>query len=140
MIREADAKCERVHYHGKVQYSEALQIMNNSDYIVALYYPYMSNHVYASPNKSYESLFLGTPIITSEGTLVGDKVLANNTGYVVDDTLAGLRSAFENWETKEYKDEYYCKCVNCRNLWRTAYADYRINKLENEYINTMRNL
>ena len=106
MIQEASKKSERVHYHGKLQYTEALKIMNDSDFIVALYYPYMSNHVYAAPNKSYEALFLATPIITSQGTLVGDKVLKSNTGYVVDDTLEGLRSMFDDVYTEDFKKEY----------------------------------
>ena len=46
MIQNAAAKCERIHYHGKVQYSEALEIMNNSDFycciVLSLYVkPYL---------------------------------------------------------------------------------------------------
>lgn len=140
MIQNAATKCERVHYHGKVQYSEALKIMNNSDFIVALYYPYSSNHVYASPNKSYESLFLSTPIITSKGTLVGDKVAHMNTGYIVDDTLEGLHNLFANVETEKFKCEYLVKCNNCAAQWKNVYADYKNKTLEGEYINYMRDL
>lgn len=140
MIQNAATKCERVHYHGKVQYSEALKIMNNSDFIVALYYPYSSNHVYASPNKSYESLFLSTPIITSKGTLVGDKVAHMNTGYIVDDTLEGLHNLFANVETEEFKCEYLVKSNNCAAQWKNVYADYKNKTLEGEYINYMRDL
>lgn len=140
MIQNAAAKCDRVHYHGKVQYSEALEIMNNSDFIVALYYPYSSNHVYASPNKSYEALFLSTPIITSKGTLVGDKVAQTNTGYIVDDTLEGLHNLFANVETEDFKRDYLVKCNNCAAQWKNVYADYKNKTLEGEYINYMRDL
>lgn len=140
MIKNAANKCERIKYHGKVQYAEALRIMNESDYIVALYYPYSSNHVYASPNKSYEALFLSTPIITSKGTLVGDKVVASNTGYVVDDTLQNLKEIFENFGCDSYKEEYYKKCLNCQTLWESTYAHYKSQSLERGYLNTLMSL
>lgn len=140
MIKEAASRCDRIIYHGKVQYTKALEIMNESDYIVALYYPYMSNHVYASPNKSYEALFLSTPIITSQGTLVGDKVIESDTGYVVDDTLEGLKSAFDNFTTVEYQEDYYKKCSHCNDLWKKVYANYKTDVLEGEFINLVKEL
>ena len=135
MIKSASVKCERIHYHGKVQYDEALGIMNNSDFIVALYYPYSSNHVYASPNKSYEALFLATPIITSNGTLVGDKVVQTDTGYIVDDTLESLFDLFNTFGTEEFNNIYNRKSVNCKQLWDTVYSGYKDSVLKGQYIN-----
>lgn len=140
MIKTASSKCDRIHYHGKIQYDEALNIMNKSDFIVALYYPYSSNHVYASPNKSYESLFLKTPIITSEGTLVGDKVIQSNTGYVVDDTFGGLYHLFDNVNSLEFRHDYRIKEKKCANLWEEVYATYKTKKLEGEYLNMINDL
>lgn len=37
------------------------------------------------PNKFYEALFLAKPIITTNGTLVGDKVESIKSGYVIDE-------------------------------------------------------
>lgn len=134
MIKEAENKCERIHYHGKVQYSEALRIMNESDFIVALYYPYSSNHIYASPNKSYEALFLSTPVITSKGTLIGEKITWNNTGYVINDTMEGLRQLFTNIRQESFKQDYDQKCHNCALLWKCYYADYKEKVLEGKYL------
>lgn len=135
MIRTSSSNCERIRYHGKVQYNEALKIMNDSDFIVALYYPYSSNHVYAAPNKSYEALFLSTPIITSKDTLVGDIVLQTNTGYIVDDTFEGLRNLFVDIETIEFKENYRTKCKKCANRWNKVYLNYREQVLEGKYLN-----
>lgn len=140
MIKSAATRCDRVRYHGKVQYNEALNIMNNSDFIVALYYPYSSNHVYASPNKSYEALFLSTPIITSKGTLVGETVVHTNTGYVVDDTLEGLCNLFVDVETTEFRQEYQIKCLNCAARWNEVYSDYKGKMLEGAYLYMVCNL
>lgn len=140
MIKEAAAKCERVHYHGKVQYSKALEIMNGSDFIVALYYPYSSNHVYASPNKSYEALFLSTPIITSKGTLVGYKVAETNTGYVVDDTFEELHNLFSDIDTDNFKKDYSEKSSNCSILWKKVYAKYKTSVLEGKYLEMVKEM
>ena len=140
VITSAANQSKRIHYHGRVQYSEALQIMNNSDFIVALYYPYGSNHVYASPNKSYESLFLATPIITSKGTLVGEKVEKTNTGYVIDDTFESLHGLFDNVDTDAFRQDYLTKCDNCEALWEKVYANYKVNVLEGCYLKMLRNI
>ncbi len=140
LILESASKCNRIHYYGKVQYDEALSIMNNSDFIVALYYPYFSNHIYASPNKSYESLFLATPIITSEGTLVGDKVVQSNTGYIVNDTLEGLRSLFDNFDSIDFKQGYISKCKNCESLWNKAYSNYLNTTLIEKYLGLVKSI
>lgn len=140
MVKEAASACSRIHYHGKVQYTRALEIMNNSDFIVALYYPYSSNHIYASPNKSYEALFLSTPIITSKGTLVGDKVVQSDTGYVVDDTLEGLHRLFSNVESDDFKKDYQNKCLNCSKQWNKVYANYKTKVLEGEYLEIIHRL
>ena len=140
MIKSASLKCERIKYHGKVQYDEALKIMNRSDFIIALYYPYSSNHVYASPNKSYESLFLSTPIITSKGTLVGDTVERTNTGYVVDDTFEGLCDLFRDVESIDFKQGYQIKCGNCSARWKEFYSVYKESVLEGTYFDMVRKL
>lgn len=140
LVASAAEDCDRVHYHGKVQYDEALSIMNNSDFIVALYYPYSSNHIYASPNKSYEALFLSTPIITSADTLVGDIVTKNNTGYVVDDTYEGLHNLFNDVDTIDFKQLYQLKCANCEMRWKEVFSNYKSKILQGHYLDIIQSL
>lgn len=139
-VKSASDKCERICYHGKVQYIDALNIMNKSDFIIALYYPYSSNHMYASPNKSYEALFLSTPIITSMGTLVGEIVTQTNTGYVVDDTFLGLQNFFNDVETIEFKKDYELKCCNCATRWSGVYSNYKEQVLKKKYFEMLKRL
>ena len=127
-------KNPRIHYHGKVNYSKALEIMNNSDFIVALYYLIEPTHKYASPNKYYESLYLAKPIITSNGTLVGNNVQENNTGYVVGDTIEELRALFDNISTEDFIMDYAKKQNNCKRLWEESYSSYFENVLKKEYL------
>lgn len=140
IVSEYAKKCDRIHYYGKVQYNKALEIMKNSDFIVALYYLLAPTHKYASPNKFHESLFLGTPIITSKNTLVGDRVDEANTGYTVEDTKEAFLSIFEHWGESEFMVAYKQKVENCQKLWNSVYVTYKEVVLEGAYINAMKKL
>lgn len=73
----------RIMFHGKVPYSEALRIENEADVMFGLYRPEIANHKMAAPNKYYESLMLGTPLIAIEGTSVAYWVEEGRTGAVL---------------------------------------------------------
>lgn len=140
LVKEYVDKCDRIVYHGKVIYSQGLEIMNNSDFIVAIYYSWRPRHKYASPNKFYESLCLGKPIITSKNTLVGYQVESENTGYVVDDNPESFKTLFESTVDSVFFNEYKIKAKNCRNLWEGKYSKYFNDKLKIDYIELIHNL
>lgn len=140
LVEEFSQKCSRIHYYGKVSYEKALQIMNNSHFIIALYYLINPLHKYASPNKFYESLYLEKPIITSSNTLVGDRVKESNTGYVVDDDYHSLKSIFNDLNTKEFAIRYKQLSENCSYLWRKKYNSYFEKVLKQEYVGIINEL
>lgn len=85
------AKCSsNVRYFGKVKYTDGLRIMYNSDAIYAAYSKTNPNHFYAAPNKYYEAMFVGKPIITTKGINVAEKVVKNQIGFEVDETYFDL--------------------------------------------------
>lgn len=132
-INECASKCNRIKYHGKVKYEEALEIMSESDFIVAIYKPSFTPYVYASPNKFYESLYLGKPIISSKGTIVGDQIKQHNTGYLLEEGEDSLDSLFYNLDNS-FVEEYKTKANNCRNLWDSKYRTYYDDVHKGEYI------
>lgn len=73
----------RIVFHGKVPYCEALKIESRADVMFGLYNPEIANHKMAAPNKYYESLMLGTPLIAIEGTSVAYWVEEGRTGAVL---------------------------------------------------------
>ena len=102
-IEEYSRKYENIHYYGKVPYDEAIKIMRSVDLIYAMYYTNNRNHVFAAPNKFYEAIFLQKPIITTEGTLVGDKVRGVNSGYVIDEGEENLKKLLSLITTDDIK-------------------------------------
>ncbi len=137
-VRECARRCERIVYHGKVDYRTALTLMGNADFIMALYY--VSNapaHKYAAPNKYYESLFLRTPIITNVGTIMSKIVARYDTGYIIGESLSDLSELLFSIYKNGLNEEYYDKVSCCARLWETKYDNYIKDKLECEYLQVL---
>ena len=126
-LKQAAKGCPRIKYYGKVDYGRALQMENDADFIVAMYYLKAKVHEYASPNKYYESLYLGKPVITTKGTLVGSNVEKNDTGYAIGETVEDLKELFTNISSAGFLKDYQKKVTNCERLWNECYKDYYKN-------------
>ena len=68
---------------GRIPYEEVLEHSRQADVLFALYDPIVKNHRYSSPNKLFEAMMLGKPIIVSDGTGMSDIVTKVGNGLVV---------------------------------------------------------
>lgn len=84
LVNKIKANSKNMKFYGKVSYDDGLAISNIGDLMVAMYDPKVANHKYSAPNKFYEALFLGKPIIVANGTGVDSLVRKYNVGYTVD--------------------------------------------------------
>jgi len=127
---DVSTQYKNINFLGSVSYKTALRIMSESDLIYAMYEKSNQNHIYAAPNKYYEGLALGTPIITTIGTLVGEKTLKSNTGYVIDESYDELDSII-----KKFDHEEHCKkSENARSLWKNKYCNSLYRYLNDNYL------
>lgn len=117
-------------YLGTVPYDKSLEIMSNSDIIYACYETTNPNHVLAAPNKYYEGLYLGKPIITTEGTIVGDKTKKYNTGYVIKERYEDLKELIQSINYNDLKK----KGINAERLWNEKYRFYVADFLTKTYL------
>ncbi len=124
------SRLSNLDYKGRVSYSDALKIMSASDMIYAMYERVNPNHILAAPNKYYEGLALGTPIITTVGTLVGNKVEEFDTGYCIDEKYGSLDSLITSFSSAENLK----KGENASALWRNTYKNYVDNFLTDKYL------
>lgn len=120
---------ENVRYFGKVDMKKGLQMSKAADIIYAMYCKTNANNIYAAPNKYYEALFLEKPIITTKGTILENKVLKNDIGYVIEEDIEELRHLINNLERNDIK----MKSINAGNLWRESYSSYIANFFEHQY-------
>lgn len=72
-----------VRWHGRVPYEQALRLSQAADVLLATYDPAIPNHRYASPNKVFEGMMLGKPVIVAEGTHMDRLVTSASCGLVV---------------------------------------------------------
>jgi hypothetical protein len=77
-------KHPQVTYHGVVHQSAAAQIAKQCDYILCLYEPNITNNIYASPNKIYDGIQAGVPVIINQEVLVSAFVRTERLGYVLE--------------------------------------------------------
>ncbi|MBM3143768.1 MAG: glycosyltransferase family 4 protein [Chloroflexi bacterium] len=83
-------------WHGRIPYQQALALTNAADAVLALYEPALPNHRYASPNKMFEAMMLGKPVIVAANTNIDRIVSQENCGLVVTyGDLAELGQALE---------------------------------------------
>lgn len=105
--------CPHIKFYGKVPYTNGLRIMYNSDIIYAMYSKKNPNHLFAAPNKYYEAMFVGKPIITTKGIITADKVEKSGFGYSIDETLESLLNLLASVSQEEIKS----KAARASALW-----------------------
>lgn len=120
---------ENVRYFGRVSMEEGMNMENAADIIYAMYCKTNPNNVYAAPNKYYEALLLGKPLITTKGTIVEKKVNDNNIGWTVEEDIEGLRRLVNNLKKEEIKE----KGKNALNLWNSTFKDYLQHFFDDTY-------
>lgn len=111
-----------VEFMGRVDYNTALQLEAGALAIIAFYDPSLGgNNLYAAPNKLFEALMLGKPLITSDGTLLADIVKSEGIGYVVpfaDEVALSKTLMYINHNPLEAKQ----KGQRARYLYDTKYS------------------
>lgn len=118
LVKEYAAKYPNIIYYGKIPYEQTLQIEMRCDVMVALYEVGNNrNHHFAAPNKFYESLMLGKPVVMIKGSGMSDIIREKNLGEVIEFSKDSLRKAIyalKNTDSSEkiarrkkiYKDNY----------------------------------
>lgn len=133
--KELEEKCSKlqskglIKYYGRVDYRTGLNIQYNADMVYAMYCKVTNNHIYAAPNKYYEAMFLGKPLLTTSGIIIGDKVTKLQTGYAVEENINDFINFINSLDRIDMKN----RGVNARKLWEQEYVNYTRRFLENEY-------
>lgn len=84
MAEENSRKFENFKFLGTIPYNKVLKIEAESKTIAAIYNPCIRNHKLCAPNKFYEALALGKPLIVCKGTGIDKIVARNDIGIVID--------------------------------------------------------
>lgn len=82
-IAERVRSMPNVTYYGRVAYDQALALSQAADVLFATYDPAIPNHRYSSPNKVFEAMMLGKPIIVAHDTNMDRMIAAADAGVIV---------------------------------------------------------
>ncbi|OFL66860.1 hypothetical protein HMPREF2758_06875 [Facklamia sp. HMSC062C11] len=75
---------DNVYFYGKLPYEEVLKLEASCDVLTAIYDNSIKNHKYAAPNKFYEGLLLGKPIIMARNTGMDNYIASFGNGWIID--------------------------------------------------------
>ena len=118
-FKETSAKYPNIEFIGKTDYKTTLLTEKSADVLLAIYDPSIENHIYAAPNKFYESLMLGKPVIMVENTGMAENVAKYNIGELIDYTSEGFEQAIINLIAR--KQEWPLISDKMKKLYSTDY-------------------
>jgi glycosyltransferase involved in cell wall biosynthesis len=126
---EQSMRRSNLHFAGHLAYHEAIKLMMTAD---CLYGPYLlttAAHQYAVPNKMYEHLAFGKPLLTNSGTPVSNLVSREQSGFLFDGSENGLVAAIEQLTREE------CQRVGlkARAAWQRSYCKMRATQLSSYF-------
>jgi glycosyltransferase involved in cell wall biosynthesis len=81
--RYVDPSPRSIQYIGQISYEQVIKKTMEADILFAFYDPRIPNSKYASPNKLFEAMMCGKPIIVSDGGTMANIVKKLNCGLVV---------------------------------------------------------
>ena len=119
-VAEAAKKCERIFYYGKLPYDKTLSLEQACEVMTAIYDPKVPNHKFAAPNKFYESLMLGKPVIMAYNTGFDEIIKKNNIGCLIEFDESGLSNGL-NILIKQ-KDEWLSMSERMKKLYKEQYS------------------
>lgn len=96
LFEKLSAKYKNIKYYGRLQYEETLELEHKCDIMLAIYDPAIENHIFAAPNKFYEGLMLGKPLVMVKGTGMSEIVEEYHIGETIDYSYEGFESGILN--------------------------------------------
>lgn len=119
-ILAAAGDLPNITYHGQVPYRRALELNAGADVLPALYDPAIANHRFASPNKLFEGMLLGKPVVGARGTNVDRIIEQEACGEVVTyGAWEQLEAALQRLEDAAYRAQLG---LNARRAYEQTYG------------------
>lgn len=115
-----------IFWYGRLPYEQTLSLERQCDIMLALYDPAIPNHRYAAPNKLYEAMMLGKPVLICAGIGWDDVVKEWETGVLIDFSPEGMRKGLD--EIFALRDRWAGMGENGRACYRDRYSWQRMKQ------------
>lgn len=120
MFCKYSAKYDNIFFYGRLTYADTIQLERDCDIMLAIYDPSLENHRMAAPNKFYESLMLGKPVIMVKGTGMADEVERYGLGAIIEYSLDGFAQGID--ELIGRQAEFNDISLKARALYRDCHS------------------
>lgn len=119
-FKDMDKNFDNIYFYGRLTYDQTLSLENECDIMLAIYDPTIENHRFAAPNKFYESLMLGKPVIMVKNTGMSQVVEKNDIGVLIDYSKEGFVCGVN--KLIGLKDNWYSIKVKMNELYQNQYC------------------
>lgn len=114
-----------------IPYSKVLELEAQTKVLAAIYEPTIRNHRLCAPNKFYEALALGKPVIVCKGTGIDKIVESNNIGICIDYDAEQFYAALRRLIASP--DERREMGIRARKLYDEKYSWEKMKKVLSEF-------
>ena len=121
-IEECSKSHDNIFYYGPLPYDDILALEKSCDIMTALQNPAVANNRYSAPNKFYEALLLGKPLMMVRNGSICKEIEANGFGEVIDaggDVKKAVSEALDKLLARQ--DEWETMGSAARKLYDTKY-------------------
>ncbi|MDQ8738349.1 glycosyltransferase family 4 protein [Paenibacillus sp. LHD-38] len=133
-IKEIAESNNNIIYYGRIPYERVIAIEQKCDVLFATYDPDVPNHRYSSPNKLYEAMILGKPIIVANGTGIDVIVRNFEIGKAIDYNAESFEKALE--EISEERKKWSSITNRIQSIYNAEYSwDIMNSRLKDLYMN-----
>lgn len=125
-FKELSVKSSNIFFYGKLTYDRTIALEREANIMLAIYDPAIENHRYAAPNKFYESLMLGKPLIMVRGTGMSEYITAYRIGELIDYSADSFAEGLDRLIRR--KAEWKDIGEKMRELYRSEYSWEKMEK------------
>ena len=133
-FKNASNEFNNIYFYGSLKYNDVLNLEKDCDILFATYDPKIKNHKYSAPNKIYEAMALGKPIIVCKNTGIDQLIVDNNIGVAINYDSKEFIKAIKKYDKKENLKEV-------EKISKKLYSNkYSWNSMEKVLINEYKKL
>lgn len=129
-IKGLSNQYSNIFFYGQLKYDDVLDLENKCDILFATYNPEVPNHKYSAPNKVYEAMALGKPIIVCENTGIDELVKKEKIGFAIKYDAKEFIKIIKKITKEDYeKIQHYTQ-----KIYNEKYSWLAMEKIQEEII------
>jgi glycosyltransferase involved in cell wall biosynthesis len=127
---------KKINFGGKISWDRLYLETSRARAGLVLFEPEGLNYTYASPNKFFEYVHAGTPVIASNIPSFDDLVGENKVGILVNhNSITEIAEAIEKLLTnKDIWDDFHRECLKARQEWNWEQQEEKLLRIYQDLI------